>query len=69
MIKRSDDDARHSISCSWPERKSGAGLKRSGILTRKKNFARSLSDLGGRHEDKSGLSQILSSFKENSYSI
>ena len=26
---------------------------------------RSLSDLGGRREDKSGLSQILSSFKEH----
>ena len=29
----------------------------------------SLSDLGGRQEGKTGLSQILSSFKENSRSI
>jgi hypothetical protein len=35
----------------------------------KKAEVRSLSDLGGRYEGKTGLSQILSSFKENSYSI
>jgi hypothetical protein len=29
----------------------------------------SLSDLGGRYEEKTGLSHILSPFKENSYSI
>ena len=32
-------------------------------------YTGSLSDLGGRHEEKAGLSQILSSYKENSYSI
>ncbi len=30
---------------------------------------RSLSDLGGRYEGKTGLSQILSGFEENSRSI
>ncbi len=32
-------------------------------------FTRSLSDLGGRYEGKTGLSQILSGFEENSRSI
>ncbi len=32
-------------------------------------FTRSLSDLGGRYEGKTGLSQILSGFEEYSHSI